>query len=285
MLARALSGFGLLTLLAAPAGARPRLLVTTEWLAQHLSDPSVVVLHVGRDRSSYDAGHLPGARLLLLGELAVTRDGIPNELPPLADLQRLFEGLGINDRTNLVLYGDTLGLLATRAYFTLDYLGRADRAVLLDGGLEKWRAEGRAVSRETPQWKPGRFRPRPRPEVVASTDTVRQPPPGVILLDARASAEYAAGHIPGAVNVFWVDSLLSKANPVLRPVPELRRIYEAAGVKRGSRVVTYCVSGVQATHPYFVLKLLGYRVALYDGSLTAWRKVPGVPLVTGPQAR
>jgi thiosulfate/3-mercaptopyruvate sulfurtransferase len=85
--------------------------------------------------------------------------------------------------------------------------------------------------------------------------------------------------------VFWVDSLLSKANPVLRPVPELRRSYEAAGVKRGSRVVTYCVSGVQATHPYFVLKLLGYRVALYDGSLTAWRKVPGAPLVIGPQAR
>ncbi len=275
-----LSTCGWLAVLAAGA-PRSSMLVSTDWLAQHLADPQVVVVHVAREKASYDAGHIPGARLLPYRELVITRDGIPNELPPVADLQRLLEGVGLSNQTRIVLYGDLLGLSATRAYFTLDYLGCAGRAALLDGGLEKWRAEQRPITTETPQWKPGRLKVRARPEVVASLEAVRRPAPGVILLDTRPQADYGAGHIPGAAHLYWQDGLVSKANPALRPPEELRRLYEAAGLKPGSRVTTYCGSGVQATQAYFTLKYLGYRVALYDGSMTEWTRQPGAPLVKG----
>jgi thiosulfate/3-mercaptopyruvate sulfurtransferase len=276
----ALSIAGWVAVLAA-GGLRPQMLVSTGWLAGHLREPKVVVLHVAREKTSYDAGHIPGARFLSYRELAITRDGIPSELPPTADLQRLFEGLGVSDQTRMVLYGDYFGLSAARAYFSLDYLGCAGRAALLDGGLEKWRAEGRPVSTQTPQWQPGRLKVGVRPEVVASREAVMRPAAGVVLLDVRDPAEYAAGHIPGAVQVFWVDGLESKANPVLRQPEELRRLYEAAGLKTASKVITYCGAGVQAAQAYFTLKYLGYRVALYDGSLSEWTRVPGAPLVKG----
>jgi thiosulfate/3-mercaptopyruvate sulfurtransferase len=112
------------------------MVVSTTWLDAHVNDPDVFVLHVGADRKSYDAGHIPGARFVSLPDIAVTREGTPNELPPATDLTRLFTRLGIGDRGRLVLYGDEQGLLAARLFFTLDYLGHGDRAALLDGGLE-----------------------------------------------------------------------------------------------------------------------------------------------------
>jgi len=96
------------------------MLVQTDWLAAHLSDKNLVILHVGADRTTYEGGHIPGARFLRLSDIAVTRNGIPNELPPVADLKATFEKLGIGDRSRVVLYGDMLGLFAARAYFTLD---------------------------------------------------------------------------------------------------------------------------------------------------------------------
>lgn len=263
------------------AATRPEMLVETGWLATHLDDPKVVVLHVGRERSSYEAGHIPGARFLPLGELAVTRDGIPSELPEPADLQRLFERAGVSDDTRVVLCGDNLGMAATRAYFTLDYLGHGDRAALLDGGLEKWRAEQRPVSTATPEFKPGRFTPQLRPQVVASLEAVRNLAPEVLLLDTRPPSFYAGGHIPGAVNLYWMDDLAGKDHPVLRPPAELRRIYEAAGAAPGRKVITTCQVGMSATHLYFTLKYLGYDVAMFDGSFSQWRQTPGAPVVAG----
>jgi thiosulfate/3-mercaptopyruvate sulfurtransferase len=262
------------------AGPRPDLLVSTDWLATRLDDPKLVLLHVTGEQKSYQAGHIPGARFLPWSELVTTREGIWTELPPVADLQRLFERLGVSDDTRVILYGDNLVLAAARAYFTLDYLGHGEHAALLDGGLEKWRAEGRAVSAQTPEWKPGRLTPHPRPEVVPDLEAVRNRAPGRILLDARPAAEYAAGHIGGAINLFWMDGLLSKDNPVLRPIPELRRLYETAGMPPGSRVVTYCWVGLQASESYFILKYLGYDPALYDGSFTDWSS-KGAPVVAG----
>jgi thiosulfate/3-mercaptopyruvate sulfurtransferase len=121
------------------------MLVQTSWLAAHLADKNLVILHVGTDRNSYDAAHIPGARFLALSEIAVSRNGIPNELPPVNDLKATFERLGVGDHSRVVLYGDMLGLFATRAYFTLDYLGHGSSAALLDGGLEKWSREFGAV--------------------------------------------------------------------------------------------------------------------------------------------
>src|SRR5581483_11021672 len=155
----------LLPLLAAAAPAvRSDMLVTTNWLAQHLKDPKLVILHVSRDRKAYDDGHIPGARFLALSDIAVTREGILNELPPAAALKEVLERAGVSDDSRVILYGDSSVLPATRAYFTLDYLGHGDSAALLDGGLPKWTAESRPVEKDAPPARQGKLTPRPRPE-------------------------------------------------------------------------------------------------------------------------
>ena len=134
------------TVMAAPT-LRQDMLVSTDWLAQHQNDAKLIVLHVSANRNTYDAGHIAGARFVGLGELVVTRSGVPNELPPVADLKKLFETLGVSNDSRVILYGDTSVLPATRAYFTLDYLGHGNHTALLDGGLGKWQAESRPQAR------------------------------------------------------------------------------------------------------------------------------------------
>ena len=279
------------------------MLVSTSWLAGRLNDPKVVVLHVARERAHYDAGHLPGARFVGWGEITATRGGVPNELAPVADLQKLFERLGVGDDARIVLYGDGAGLSAARAYFTLDYLGHGVRAALLDGGLEKWKTEGRAVSNERVEPKPLPFTPRVRASAVTNLDVVRDlswtatnvDAPNAVLIDARPADEYTGvkpgdgvprgGHIPGASNVFWMGNVVSKENPSLRPAAELRRMYEDAGAAGGRTVVAYCRTGGQASHAYFTLKYLGYDVVMYDGSFFEWSNTAGTPVVVGKERK
>ena len=282
-----------------PSSMRSEMIVSSAWLAAHLSDVNVVILHVARARVHYDEGHIPGARFVAWDEITATRDGVPNELAPVADLQKLFARLGIGDDARIVLYGDNSGLSAARAYFTLDYLGHGERAALLDGGLEKWKAERRAISTKIVEPKMTPFTPRVRPSAVTSFDIVRDlswtatnvASPNVVLIDARPADEYTGtkpgegvprgGHIPGAANVFWMQNVVSKENPELRPVVELRKLYEQAGALHGRTVVTYCRTGGQASHAYFTLKYLGYDVVMYDGSFFEWSNTEGAPVVVG----
>jgi thiosulfate/3-mercaptopyruvate sulfurtransferase len=278
---------------------RSEMIVSTGWLAAHLNDPKVVVLHVAREREHFDQGHLPGARFAGWGEITATRNGVPNELAPVADLQKLFERLGIGNEARIVVYGDNSGLSAARAYFTLDYLGHGERVALLDGGLEKWKAERRTTSTDKVEPKPARFTPHVRASAVTNLDVVRDfswlatnvTSPSATLIDARPVEEYTGakpgdgvprgGHIPGAVNVFWMQNVLSKENPVLRSAAELRKLYEEAGAVAGRTVVTYCRTGGQASHAYFTLKYLGYDVVMYDGSFFEWSNTEGTPIVAG----
>jgi thiosulfate/3-mercaptopyruvate sulfurtransferase len=262
--------------LLASAAVKSDMLVSTSWLADHLSDRGVVVLHVAANRTAYDAGHVPGARFVAQADLVVTHDGIPNELPPVADLQALFERLGVSDSSRIVLYADGSMIPAARAYFTLDYLGHGDHTALLDGGLDQWKRENRALSMEAGQVVAGKLTPKVKAEVVAKTDQVKQPA-GFSLLDARSQTEYggANGHIPGAQNVNWIDGQVSRENMTLQSEDALRKLYEAAGITPNKQVVTYCNSGMQASVSYFTLKYLGYDVKLYDGSFSEWTRTPG----------
>jgi thiosulfate/3-mercaptopyruvate sulfurtransferase len=247
------------SLLAGPKPAKPRvrseMLVTTEWLIKHLDSPSVVVLHVSHDAADYRAGHIPGARFLGMNDMVVVRNGVPNELPPVEQLKALFERLGVGDKTRVILYGDMGGLHAARAYFTLDYLGHG-QAALLDGGLEKWRAEKRPITTEVPTVKPARLTPKPRPEVVLDVAAVQKllpklggrASPKVALIDARPPEQYSGqqagedvprpGHIPGSENLFWMQTLKSKDEPVLKSAAACRptrpRMNWAAGDRGGS---------------------------------------------------
>lgn len=266
---------------------RSSMIVTTDWLADHLRDPKVVVLHIARERSDYDAGHIPGARFVSIGDIAVTRKGVPNELPPVANLKKVFESAGVGDDSRVILYGEHQGLYAARGYFTLDYLGHGDRAALLDGGIEKWRTEERPVTTDIPEVKPATFTPRVNPKVLVSMDEVRRMSTAAsagksnaVLIDARPADEYSgeksgeavprAGHIPGAKSLFWMQNVESKDNPELKPPPELRPMWKAAGATPGKRVVTYCRSGIQSSFAYFTAKFLGYDAAMYDGSFLEW---------------
>ena len=269
----------LLLPLAAVAAVRSEMLVDTAWLAQHLNDPKVVVLHVSTSRTTYDAGHIPGARFVGLSDLVTTRDGVPNELPSAADLKKVLEQAGVSDDTRVIVYTDASILPAARAYFTLDYLGHGDHAALLDGGLNQWRAENRPVTAETPAVAAGRFTPRPRPEVVVGMDAVKDfslaakssPASAPVLLDARTSEEFkTGGHIPGAQNVTWVQGQASGPASAMKSEADLRKLYETLGAGANRPVVTYCNTGMQSSQSYFTLKYLGYDVRMYDGSFSEW---------------
>jgi thiosulfate/3-mercaptopyruvate sulfurtransferase len=274
---------------------RSEMLVSTDWLAKHINDPKVFVIHVAADRKHYDDGHLPGARFLSSKEILTTRNGVANELPPVADLQKVFEQLGVGDEGRIVIYGENSGLLAARVYFTLDYLGHGDRAALLDGGIEKWKAEKLMIETQAVKTEPAKFTPRPRPQVVADLNAMRDlswvaanvTAPNVAIIDARPEEQYLgnqtqrSGHIPGAANIYWLSHLVSRENPMMKPSSELSKLYEAAGLKANQKIVTYCNTGMQASHAYFTLKYLGYDVMMYDGSFSEWSKAEGAPVATG----
>lgn len=269
------------------------MLVQPSWLAAHLSDRNLVIVQVGADRTSYYVGHIPGARFLALSDIAVTRNGIPNQLPPVSNLKATFERLGVGDRSRVVIYGDMFGVLAARAYFTLDYLGHGNNAALLDGGLENWSKEHEIV--KTAPTDPGAtvLTVHPHPELIVDLSALRQiiSDKSTVLVDARSPTDYSgvgkshgvprAGHIPGAKNLFWATTLVSRENPALKPVSDIRAMYTAVGVKPRARVIVYCQSGIQATHDYFTLKLTGFHPVLYEGSFIDWSTAFGTPVETG----
>lgn len=279
-----------------PAIMQAPYLVTVDALAAALADPSTVVLHVARDRNEYDAGHLPGARYLPLGAIVVERGGLPNELPEPAALDSVFESVGVTDGSRVVLYGEPL--VAARAYFTLDYLGLGEQVAVLDGGLGAWRLAGRPVTRDAQAAAPavGGFTARPRPELVVGAAWVaeRLQAPGVTILDARPADEYSGekpgdgvrrpGHLPGASSLFWKETIVSDADPRLVDAARLGALFARAGAEPGDTVVTYCRTGVQASHLYLVARRLGYVVRMYDGSYLDWSRRAELPVARGTPA-
>jgi thiosulfate/3-mercaptopyruvate sulfurtransferase len=273
-----------------------QLLVSTRQLAARLNDGRTVVVHVGRDRASYDAGHVPGARFLPLSSIVAEANGLPNELPPADQLEAAFEGVGVSDGSRVVLYGDLAGLAAARAFFTLDYLGKTD-AALLDGGLEQWRAEGRPTETTAPETRRGQLTVRVRPEIVVDADWVRsrlENDSTIVLVDARPAAEFTGqtpgegvtrpGHIPGAHNIFWRTALVSETDLRLRSPEVLAASFTLAEAAQRDTVVVYCRTGVQASHAYFVARYLERPVRMYDASYIDWsRRGDAYPVQTGDE--
>jgi thiosulfate/3-mercaptopyruvate sulfurtransferase len=222
------------------------LLVSVAQLQRRLSDPATVILHVGRDRASYDAGHVPGARFLALSSIVTERDGLPNELPSVEVLDAAFEAVGVSDDSRVVVYGDLGGLAAGRAFFTLDYLGHAP--AVLNGGLQAWRAAGAAVETAAPAARRGSFTPRPHPELVVDATWVRSHlrDSTVAFVDSRTPEQFSGaepgagvqrpGHLPGANNLYWQNTIAPPANPVLRSTEVLRALFRLAGGRFASDV-------------------------------------------------
>lgn len=278
------------------------LLVSAEWLAARLDSGSVVVVHVGRDDAAYLAGHVPGARFLPLSAVAGTVNGLANEFPPADSMARAFRALLVGDETRVVLYGDDAGLLAARAWVALDVMGHGDSAALLDGGLARWRAERRPLETVvvTLPATAARFTPRRAAQKLVDAAWVRAhlSDSTVLFVDARPADQYGGaeppcppnqpscvqlpperrGHIPGAVSIFWMNQLVSREDPALKPMHELHHtLWEPAGADRPyvRTIVTYCRTGMQASQAYFVARYIGYPdVRLYDGSMSEWAGLP-----------
>ena len=266
---------------------RPAMLVSTAWLQDHLNDPGMILFHVAGNRREYKEGHIPGARFLWTQALAYSDPDLTLELPSLTQADSVLNKLGVTDGVRIVLYFDNGNVSpTTRVFFTFDYLGLGDRVCLLDGGLDAWKAEGRPVTTEIPQVKPGSCSPHVDHGVVVGSDWVRDnlKNQAVTIVDARAPQFYEgksggmprAGHIPGAVNIPF-NSLVDSTNKLKDPAT-LRKIFEQAGVKPGSRIVSYCHIGQQATVVYFVARYLGYDAGVYDGSFEEWSGRKDLPV-------
>lgn len=265
---------------------RPELLATVDWLAENLGRPEIRVLDVrsrpdGTGRAVHAAGHIPGAGFLdWTTELVEPDDDSPLFL--LAGPDRVATALGrlgVGGGTTVVLYDDTASLYAARAWWSLRVYG-LESARILDGGLGAWTAAGHELSSGSLPPTPATFIPRAVPRMRLTTSDVRGllGSPDVLLLDARAPAEYRGfegntrrlGHIPGAVSV-PVSMTTEPGSGRFRAGDELRDVLLRANVTRGRRLVCYDGSGIAAAKLAFVLNLLGHDdVAVYDGGWAEW---------------
>lgn len=287
-----LTAIALTTLASGSAAAqspRDRLLVDAGWLADHLDDPALVLLHVG-DAEAYAAEHIPGARHLELRDIAAPEDHdggttLSLQLPEPAELEATLEALGIGDESRIVVYwGENQVTPATRVVYTLDWIGLGSRTSILDGGMPAWKEAGHPVTQEPPApARKGDLTGRPDDSLVVTADWVEAhlEAPGYRIVDARAPVHYDGiqatylhrrevrkGRIPGAANI-PVSSFLDDAHG-LRPEAELRKLFQDAGVAPGDTVVGYCHLGQFATLLLFSARTLGHAVMLYDGSFQEW---------------
>jgi thiosulfate/3-mercaptopyruvate sulfurtransferase len=273
---------------------REALVVTTSWLAAHLADPDLVLLHVG-DKAEYEAAHLPGARFVTLNDIANsdrTEKGLVLEMPAADDLHARLEKLGISDKSRVVVYyGKDWVSPTTRVIFTLDYAGLGDRAAILDGGMDAWKRDGREVTAVVPPPRAGKLAPLKIHPMIVDAAYVRAhlATRGIKVVDGRASAFYdgidtggmapqlhRTGHITGAGSFPFTE--VTDENLMLRSPEELRAMLAKAGVKPGDTVLGYCHIGQQVTAVLFVARTLGHKVLLYDGAMQDWSRHPDYPV-------
>jgi thiosulfate/3-mercaptopyruvate sulfurtransferase len=278
--------------------AHPERLVSTEWLAENLDRPGLVVVESDEDVLLYEVGHIPGAvKLDWHTDLndPVQRDYISGER-----FAELMSERGITRDSTVVVYGDKNNWWAAYALWVFTLFGHED-VRLLDGGRAKWEAEGRAYTTEQPTITPTEYPIPERDDTVirAFKDDVLAHF-GNPLIDVRSPEEFdgsrttapaypeegalRAGHIPSAQNVPWAKAAADDGT--FRPVVELDAIYrDGAGLKSGDDVIAYCRIGERSSHTWFVLHhLLGFEnVRNYDGSWTEWGSAVRVPIVTGSE--
>jgi len=278
-------------------------LVSTEWLARHLGEPGLVVLDASshlpdakRDaRAEFAAAHIPGARFLDLATLTDPDSPVPSAVPTGEQFAERMRSLGVNGDDRLVIYDDSAVKTAARAWFIARMHG-ARQVAILDGGLGKWRAEGRPLESGEPGVAAGDFTSAPgagtvrfKAEMLANLGSRSEQ-----VVDARGRARFsgeqadfrpniASGHIPGSCNLPY--NLLFQHDGTYLRRANLERAFAAAGIDLAKPVVTTCGGGVTAAVLLFALHLLGKAdVALYDGSWIEWGADPATPKELGSAA-
>jgi thiosulfate/3-mercaptopyruvate sulfurtransferase len=277
-------------------------LVETEWLAKNLSTPGIVVLDgswhlpaANRDaRSEYNTEHIPGALFFDIDELSNDATALSHMLPSSVKFASRMKKMGVGDGMKIVVY-DSLGLFsAPRVWWTFKVMGHKD-VVILNGGLKKWKAEGRPLEDLAPVARSTRhYTPTQNNEWVRDLAemTVIVSDKSVQIADARPAGRFEGrdpepraglrpGHMPGAKNI--PQGSLVNADGTLKSVAELRDLFRTAGIDASKPVVTTCGSGVTAATLVLALNLLGQpNASLYDGAWSEWGQDNGLPVATGP---
>jgi thiosulfate/3-mercaptopyruvate sulfurtransferase len=280
--------------------ANPAVLVSTEWVAEHLNDPNVRLVEADEDVLLYEQGHIPGA--VKLDWHVDVQDPVTRDFVDQAGFERLMARWGIANETTVVFYGDKNNWYACYSFWLFSYYGHESLKVM-NGGRQKWIDEGRELTREVPSHPPTEYRAKdPNTALRAFRDDVFNlldeqqtgPKPGYALVDVRSPQEYRgevlhmigypqegaqrAGHIPGAQSIPWGTAV--REDGTFKAPEELQQIYESKGVTPDKEVVAYCRIGERSSHTWFVLThLLGYpHVRNYDGSWTEWGSLVRAPI-------
>ena len=274
-------------------------LVSTEWLAEHLGEPDLVIVDTswfmpasGRSgRDEYRQAHIPGARFLDIDEVSDRANPAPHMLPGAGDFAQAMERLGIGRDDRIVVYDNSPTRTAARGWFMLRHFGAREVAIL-DGGFQKWTAEGRPTESRDPASRDARFEPREQADEVVTKRQILTGEVLIPLLDARGKGRFEGteadprpgvepGHIPGAYNLPF--SALYNDDGTFKAVGELRRLFAQAGIDPARPFVASCGSGVTANSLIFAAYLLGNAgTKLYDGSWSEWGADPATPKALGP---
>lgn len=256
--------------------ANPHMLLSSAQLNEMLKRDDVRVIDV-RPKQDYELGHIPKAQSIPADAVNDPTAQVPGARLLDDKLAGLFGSRGIEKDTHVVLYDDKGGFHAARLFWMLDYFGH-NKVSLLNGGIQRWTADGHKLSQDDVKLKPAQFTPTPRERRTASADWLleRRNDPNVVVIDVRPPALFQKGHIPWARSIPWTQNL--KPDNTMKSADELLAHFAAHGVTPDKNIASHCQDGKASAHSYFTLRLLGFpRIRSYDRSWAEWGAADDLP--------